>query len=251
MNVCFNGCSLTLGEGFDPDQRDSYIYDRLLEKKFNFSRTNIAVGGSSNYTIFMRSVDAVMSGHYDCVITQWSALNRMWLYPGPDAEFFVNDNELEFSYRHIRLGADEKRKFKNTLLLLNGDYHNIIDLVKFSNIIKAVAESTGTKVVFVNGLVPWEKDLITPLDKDLNSLLSDYSKQMLDFDHRADEEIAKFFQRLQEFAKQIDQTLWVNLFDSWQKNFVDVGPQGHHPGIKSHQWMADAIFKHCVNYQII
>mgnify|MGYP003339309272 FL=1 len=81
MNVCFNGCSFTVGEGFPVDQRENYIYDRILEQTLNFKRANIAVAGSSNYLIFMRSADAILSGDYDCVITQWTALNRLWLCP--------------------------------------------------------------------------------------------------------------------------------------------------------------------------
>lgn len=251
MNVCFNGCSFTVGEGFPEDQRNLYIYDRLLEKKFNFNRTNIAIGGSSNYTIFMRSADAVMSGNYDCVVTQWSGLNRLWLYPGPDSKFGVNGNLSDFRYRHIYIEKTEKEKLKNTLLLLNGDYNNIIDLTKFTNILKILASSNDTKLVFVNGLVPWEEDLVKPLEEDLNRSLSDYSKAMLDFDNRDDHEIINFFQTLQQFVMQVDQSLWVNIFDSWMKNILDLGPEGHHPGIKSHQWMADRLSEHFIKNQIL
>jgi hypothetical protein len=88
MKFCFNGCSFTVGEGFDAGDRDLYVYDRLLEKKFGFKRDNIASCGASNYLIFMRSARAIMSGEYHCVVTQWSELNRIWFYPGPDGEFF-------------------------------------------------------------------------------------------------------------------------------------------------------------------
>lgn len=240
MNICFNGCSLTVGEGFPEDQRDQYIYDRLLEKRFGFNRTNIARGGSSNYTIFLRSADAIMSGQYNCVITQWSALNRIWLYPGPDSEFFTNETvKRPFSYRDIYLSAEEKAKFVNTLLVLNGDYHNIIDLIKFNNILCCLAKQSHTKVVFINGLIPWQQDVSAPLGSDLNSCLSEYTKSLLDFDHRDDSEIVEFFQNLQTHFSSMDQSSWVNLFDSWFSNVQDVGPEGHHPGIVSHQWMAD------------
>jgi hypothetical protein len=251
MNVCFNGCSFTVGEGFPVDQRELYIYDRLLEKEFKFNRTNIALGGSSNYTIFMRSVDAVLSGQYNCVVTQWSALNRIWLSPGPDSKFFVNDANPDYRYRNIYLAPREKRKFSDTLLLLNGDYNNIIDLIKFSKILEELAKEKNVKLVFINGLVPWGNDLITPLSNDLNKSLSTYSKDLLDFNNRDDAEIIKFFQQLQNHFTKLNQELWINLFDSFLDNIQDQGPEGHHPGIQSHKWLATETSKFLTRNNIL
>jgi len=252
MNICFNGCSLTEGQGFPIDQRDLYIYDRLLEKQFLFERTNIAQGGSSNYTIFMRSAESILSGNYNCVVTQWSALNRIWFYPGPDSQFFVNDrSSIDFVYRDIRISAKEKEKFKNTLLLLNGDYHNIIELVKFTKILETLAESNGIKLVFINGLVPWTDDLIQPLGSNFDQSLSAYTKDILDFDNRKDNEILDFFTQLQKQFQMLNQSLWVNLFHSFHHNTQDLGPEGHHPGINSHQWMATETSKFFIQNNII
>lgn len=251
MKFCFNGCSFTVGEGFDLDQRQYFIYDRLLAKKFNFHGTNIAQGGSSNYTIFMRSAQAILSSQYDCVVTQWTALNRIWLCPGPDAKFSVNDSLPDFKYRNIYLNTEEKNFLKNTLRMLNGDYNNIIDLIEYTKILDSLANACNVKIVFVNGLVPWTDDLTRPLQLDLASSLSDYTKSILDFDNRDDVEIIEFFTHLQKCFATLDQKKWVNLFDSFYHNTKDQGPQGHHPGIRSHQWMADAIADFLVVNKII
>jgi hypothetical protein len=251
MNVCFNGCSFTAGDGFQPDQREYYIYDRLLEKKFKFNRLNIAQNGSSNYTIFMRSAGAIMSKQYNCVVTQWTALNRVWLCPGPDSKFFSNDSSPDFNYRNIQLNAEENRVFKNTLLLLNGDYNNIVDLIEYSKILESLANLYNVKIVFINGLVPWTNDLTQLLGSDLNKSLSEYSKSILDFDTRDDVEIIKFFQQLQNYFATLNQTHWVNLFDSFQKNTQDTGPMGHHPGIISHQWMANKTANFLIENKIL
>lgn len=251
MNVCFNGCSFTVGEGFTKSQRDQYIYDRLLEQKFKFNRINIAKGGSSNHTIFMRSADAILSEQYHCVVTQWSALNRIWLKPGPDCEFFSNDSLPFFKYREIYLDEKAKNTFKKTLLMLNGDFDNIIQLIKYCKILESLAYYTNTEVVFVNGLVPWTNDLITKLGPDLGKSLSSYSKSMLDFDNREDNEIIKFFQELQQHFSTLNRDLWVNLFESFVGNSTDVGPEGHHPGIISHKWMADKISNFLLTKRIL
>jgi|LakMenEpi03Aug12_release.lakeMendotaPanAssembly.Ray.scaffolds.fasta_scaffold60812_5 hypothetical protein len=252
LKVCFNGCSITKGEGFPVEQRDNTIYDRIVTRQFDLEATNISQGGSSNYTIFMRSAWAVMSGLYDVVCTQWSALNRLWLSPGPDCVFFTNDNrQPDFHYRDIYLSNSDKQKFKDTILLLNHDYQNILDLLDYCGILSTLAQHTNTQVVFINGLVPWQSDLVQPLTTDLTNSLSDYTKSILEFDYRSDEEIIKFAQKLQDKFKQADITLWVNLFDSFFKNIVDYGPEGHHPGVQSHQWMATQLANHITKRKII
>ena len=254
MKVCFNGCSFTLGEGFPVGQRDQYIYDRLLSHRFNFESTNVAVGGSSNYTIFMRSANEIASNKHDIVVTQWTALNRVWFYPGPDTEFFTNDQRSpDYKYRDLYLNTNQKKTFCDTVLLMNHDYNNILELIDYCNILTNLAKMNSTRLVFVNGILPWQDDLTKPLTIDLASFLSDYTKSILDFENRGDDEIRKFFTKLQTKFNKLEQSLWANLFTSMAKkaSVTDTGPMGHHPGIQSHQWMANTIAEHMINYLIV
>ena len=241
--VCWNGCSFTVGDGFPIHQRDQYIYDRLVSKQFGFESTNISVSGSSNLEIFKRSAQAILNKEHDIVITQWSALNRLRLHPGPDCSFVLNDTKYsEFKYRDIYIDSNTKTLLRKMLLLLNHDYHNLLDLIEYCCILDYMAVASNVKVIFVNGLVPWTDDLNCTLpSSDIGSSLSDYTKSMLDFDHRDDLEVITFFQELQRKFLSIDQRLWVNLFDSMMRNSPDIGPEGHHPGPLSHQIMATKI----------
>lgn len=56
-----------------------------------------------------------------------------------------------------------------------------------------------------------------------------------------------FFSKLQTKFNTLAQTAWVNIFDSFKENIIDYNNDTVHPGIKSHQWMADQIS----NYLII
>jgi hypothetical protein len=200
----------------------------------------------------MLSALAIMSQKYDIVFTQWSALNRIWLFPGPDAKFFTNDTIYpDFQYREIYLSPNQKQKFNDTLLMLNHDYQNIVDLIDYCNILTNLASKLSTKIIFINGLVPWTADLSIPLGNDLSSSLSPYFKDILDFDNRTDSEIIKFFSELQIKFTELDLSKWINVFDSFQKNTIDEGPEGHHPGIKSHRWMADQITTYLTTNNIL
>lgn len=252
MQVCFNGCSFTVGEGFPVEQRNRFVYDRLVARYFNFERTNIAISGSSNYTIFMRSATAIKSKLYDIIFIQWSSLNRLWLSPGPETYLFTNDTKFsDFRCRDLYLSPSELKNFKNTLLSMNHDYQNIFDLIDYSNYLLLMAKQTGIKVVYINGLVPWTDDLCNPIGSDLSNSLSEYSKSILDFNHRDDYEIINYFSKLQAKFQELDQTHWINLFDTFQSNMVDLGPEGHHPGINSHQWMANKIINYIKGNNIL
>jgi hypothetical protein len=241
IKACFNGCSFTAGDGFPVDQRDQFIYDRLVGNRFGLDRTNIAVPGSSNHLIFMRSATTILEKKYNIVFTQWSSLNRLWLFPGPDTKFNTQDALPTYQYRDIYLSQKEKTKFSDTLLILNHDYQNIIELVDYCSILDNLADKNGVAHVHINGLVPWTDDLDKPVLSNLAADLSDYTKSVLDFDNRDDQEISEFFQRLQSSFLKLDKSRWVNVFDSFKKNIIDKGPQGHHPGPNSHAMMAEKI----------
>jgi hypothetical protein len=246
LTACFNGCSFTYGEGFPAEQRDLYVFDRLISNSLQFNHINIAEPGSSNHRIFIRSIHALEKKICNFLFVQWSALNRLVLSPGPEIWYntIPNPKIKEFRHKDIVLKNNQKLNFELTIRLLNHDYNNILELIDYCNILSKLAKISGTTLIFVNGLVPWTDDLVRPLTNDLHSCLSEYTRQILDFDNRDDDEIVYFVSQLQKKFSTMDQTQWVNLFDSWTSNIIDVGPEGHHPGVKSNQWMADKIIQH-------
>lgn len=246
IKACFTGCSFTVGEGFPLDQRDTYIYDRLVSKHFGFESKNLAVGGWGNYKIFMSTADVLISRAYEIVFVQWSGLNRLWLSPGPEIWYASNDSSgAGFRNSNIYINPKDRQKLNETLDILNHDYQNLLDLVDYTKILNVLADATGTKIVHINGLVPWQTDIAKTLDRrDLESFFSNYTKEILDFENKPDDEVCFYFNKLHAKFSELDQTRWVNLFDAFVDNLVDEGPEGHHPGIQSHRIMADKI----INY---
>jgi hypothetical protein len=246
LTACFNGCSFTWGEGFPEKDRELYIYDRVVARNLGYKRVNIAERGSSNHRIFIRSVNAIEQGMCDVLFVQWSALNRIWLSPGPCAWYCTNPAPeiSKYQYRDIILEGQKKLEFELTLRMLNHDFNNILELIDYCNILSTLAQQKNMRVVFINGLIPWTDDVIKPLSGDLGSSFSSYTKEILDFNNRNDNELEEYFSILQEKFSTLDQSKWVNIFDSFFSSSVDQGPEGHHPGILSHQQMADKV----INY---
>jgi hypothetical protein len=247
LKALFNGCSVTVGAGFPEDLRDTYVYDRLICNHFNFDRTNIAVEASSNYKIFIRTCEALISKKYDLVVTQWAPFPRFWFSPEPGTHLYidgVSDRTDDFVCTNLWVSKKEMSDFANLLRILSHDYQSIIELIDYCCIIDALGEATNTPVVYINGNTRWENDLVKPLEEDLEKSLSDFSKSMLNFAHKPDQEIILNFTALQEKFAKLKQSNWVNLFDCFKKSLVDVGPLGHHPGEKTYQLLADQVINH-------
>lgn len=251
LRAAFCGCSMTFGEGFTVEDRKRYVYDSLVSQHFKFENFNLGIKGAGNYEIFMQAANAARSKKFDLIFVQWTVLNRMWLSPGPDTHLFLNDNKVpDFHYRDLYISPNELTKFKKLLLILNHDYQNLLDLIDWCNFLEIIAKSTNTKIVFINGATRWEEDIITPLDNNLEKSLSNYSKEMLEFDSRPDTEIISYFLKLQKKFAELDTTKWVCLFDCWDKHFIDLVDDGH-PGINSQKWVANKIINYIEENNIL
>ena len=56
----------------------------------------------------------------------------------------------------------------------------------------------------------------------------------------------QFFKQLKLKFAELDQSKWINLFNSMLDNTIDTGPEGHHPGKISHAWMANLTTEYIV-----
>lgn len=244
MVICFNGCSFTVGEGFPQESRDNFIYDRLVCDYLRVTRKNIARSGSSNLLIFQRTANEICYANSDIIINQWSALNRLWLSPGPEHMISINDKiDTTFFYqKNFDFSEKQLRQFKQFLRLANHDYQNIIDLCLYTEVLNQLAAYHNKKIFHINGLIPWCKDLEKEYSQDnLKNTVSRYTKYILDYEHLDKKSFVSLFENLRQHFQKIDNSKWINLFDSWYHNQKDLGPEGHHPGPKSHKWMAKKV----------
>jgi hypothetical protein len=268
-SICFNGCSFTAGDGFAPTDRDIHLYDALVAEKLNLARTNIAMGGSSNHLIFMRSAQAILSKQYDIVVTQWTALNRLWLFPGPESGFFVNSHPYDYWYKDVYIKKSDYKKIIDYVFMLNHDYQNIIELIVYCNILENLCVNNNVGCVFINGLVPWTEDLFSfSGDLNFNDTLSEYARQILFFDMSTDEEMIRFLTKLKNNFQTLNKKLWLNLFDPLTKLSIDKSPiehigkeknrpfvdstlMGHHPGIESNKIFANMLKEFIINKNLL
>ena len=245
MRFTFIGCSFTVGVGLVHEKNDVNNYTNIVANHFSADVKNSAVGGNSNYNIFMSALNEILFNTPDKIFVQWSALNRLWLYPGPNTNLVLSHTiKNDYSYRNIKYSKKELQKFTDTYHILNHDYNNLITLINYCNILTEISKNK-TQVIFINGLLPWTREILS-LDTtlDFSKNLSNYTKEILEFDSRDDNELIDFFTKLNKDVQGLNQIMWVNMFDSMTKTLIDFGTDNEHPGPKSHQQYAEMI----INY---
>lgn len=237
MKFTFVGCSFTAGEGLD-NLEDNYA--SLVANHYNAECINLGKNGNSNHNIFLTALNEILFGTSDRVFVQWSTLNRLWLYPGPNTEIGMQAIvENDYNYRDIHFSKFELQDFCNKWNLLNHDYKLIFDVIMYCKMLEKVSNG---QVVFINGLLPWTEDLLSdsPIN-DYETDLSSYSKTILDFENRSDSELDLIITKIKTHSQQLNKKLWVNCFNSFMKNRIDVGTDNQHPGIESHKQYAEWI----------
>jgi hypothetical protein len=242
IKVAFTGCSFTRGDGFAMAYLAPEIWPNIISRVFNFEPHNLAISGASNQRVFQTASQAIRSRQYEIVFCQWTVLHRMWLCPGPDTWYFLTgDGHDSFEYRDIKLNTREKNDLERMIKLLNHDYQNIMDLVDHVNLLEDLAAYHKVKLIHVNGMVPWQADIADATVAQDFSRMSTYTREILDFDNRDDAQIQQLFVKLHTKFATMNTRNWVNLFRSFSDQCVDVGPQGHHPGTRSHVIMSNQV----------
>lgn len=247
MKFTFVGCSFTSGTGLDLEKDDDKNYVRIISNHYGADVKNVSKPGNSNYDIFMSALQELVTEPPDTLFVQWTGLNRVWLYPSPTTELFLSHIITEdFIYRDVTYSKFDLQKFSNQYHLLNHDYHNLLVLIDYCNIIKRVA--TNTKVVFINGLIPWTEEICN-IDtiNDYSKNLSAYTKTLLEFDSTDDAELNQIFTKLYTHIINTDRLCWVNMFNSMLELQVDRGNDNMHPGEESHKVYADMIINYLEN----
>jgi len=120
-------------------------------------------------------------------------------------------------------------------------YQNMIELIDYVNVLEDLAQYHGVKIAHVNGMISWQSDLNDVGVADDFSRMTDYTRQMLDFDNRNDTQIRQLFLKLHSKFISMNPRRWINLFNSFQSQTVDTVPLGPHPGLRSHVLMSNLV----------
>jgi hypothetical protein len=242
--VLFSGCSYTQGTGFEEANRTPKLWVNLLHQNstlHNHQLICVAEAGRSNASIFNSTLYELTHNKIDYAFVQWTSMPRYELQLGlelystkvffiPNAGLFdVNTNEINYSKSYLE-------KIRDRFVTLVNIHYEILDLVRYVNILIKIAELSNTKIFFINGLCPWDNGYFTQLNNAIPSDYTPFTKTLINVGNRDDEEIFKLYNKIhQEYteAGTIQESHWLNLYSSMLSTKIDTNNDNVHPGIKS------------------
>lgn len=248
-DILFCGCSFTAGAGLIDGKNNPNLWTNRIASLLNADRfDNIAMIGRNNYWIFLETLCAVLKNRYDIVFVAWSSIPRYYFHAGLElysvhtmlTEVDINlVNREKISGTWLQETGDRLRKLHN-------DHWDMVDLVKYVNILDHVQHSRGGRVFFVNALGPWSDNFFVEKSIELPSELDSYTYDLLQCDLRDDHEILLLYKMIHQHYREfgtIRPELWLNLYCSLKHMQIDdASSTDVHPGIKSQEIFAQYLW---------
>jgi hypothetical protein len=260
--VVFTGCSFTAGTGWvdAPAEKSNQIkckdYPGLwvnlchnqLNKLSQLELVNHGVGGASNTEIFENTVQVISehTDNIDTIFCQWTSMPRYRFNAG--LELWYTTESIQVNGRskdnvRLRDGTVWTRKYLDDLLdrlkVLHHLHGEILKVVKYTNILRALASAHNVKIYFINGMCPWDQNYFVRLTDFQPEDLTPFTKtDILNIESRSDDDINKLYKIMHndyDTKGGIDPVCWVNLYSSMLANKVDTNYDNQHPGVKSNQ----------------
>jgi hypothetical protein len=253
--IVFVGCSFTAGTGWNDknskkEAKDSpYLWVNLCHQKINqlnkFELINLGVGGASNTEIFENSVKAITDykQNIDTLFVQWTSVPRYNFTAG----FELWDTSVGFSRyndRDINLHngdqwpRDYVNNLVNKLVVLHHDHWEIVKIVRYTHILSQLTKILGIRIIFINGICPWDSDYFAKLDDSAKpEEYTEFTKtKILDIENRDDSDIQKLYNLAHKHYDEVGGITpchWVNLYQSQKNTQIDTNYDKKHPGINS------------------
>jgi hypothetical protein len=254
--LVFAGCSFTAGNGWIPGShlecKDSpnlwvNLCRQYINKFQNLDLINVGQGGASNSQIFENAISALTEYHcdIDTLVVQWTSMPRYCWNVGLElwntTETFTANNTRKHDHK-LSDGTVYTRKYlqdlSNRLVATHHLHWEILKLLKYATIINRYCDKFDIKCVFVNGICPWDKNYFVKLN---NSMPSNYTpftqKEILNIKDRSDQDIFKLYDKIHSDYNQytVRPAQWINLYNSFYQNRLDVNYDNTHPGVLSNQ----------------
>jgi len=245
-HVLFIGCSFTAGTGWELEHKDPNLWVNLLHQNTQLKKYNLlnpSIGGRSNAGIFS---DAVYNlTHFDCeyAFVAWTSSPRYELELGLELYttrhlIIANVPGNQHNLNDCTYTPEYLNKIRDRVVSLAHPHYEILNLVYYVNSLIAIANLKNTKLFFINALCPWDQHYFTKLNNVLPSEYTAYTQEILNVINRADAECEQLYNKIHTQYQEIggvQETHWLNLYDSLRLHRVDVNGDGSHPGKKSNQ----------------
>ena len=244
----FTGCSFTDGAGFELGKTDPGLWVNLLHKNIkilqNTNLVNFGVCAAINDQIFLNSVDYILKYNPKFIFVEWTSYPRhhfdlgLELYTSkvnfiPNCPIIGNFNLNDISYTTKYL-----ENLRDRVVTLSHPHYDILKIVKYVNILINLSKSKKCSIFFINGGCGWDQDFFIKKENVSPWDYTNYTKKLLNANNRDDDEIYKLYDKIHNEYNDlggIQEPYWLNLYDSFIENKIDVNTDHLHPGYKSNE----------------
>lgn len=226
------------GEIHDPKLWVNQILDSIGEVH------NLSSTGKNNQWIFHETISAILDqkNNYDIVIVAWSAIPRYFFHVGLElysVQTMLSNVDVNVNDR-VTISGAWLESIGNNLKKIHNDHWDILDLIKYVNVLISLCEtSPDKKIFFVNTLSPWCRNYFDFKEISLPSDLDPYEQDLLQVKTRDDKEVFALYQMIHDHYSKyggIRESYWLNLYDSLRSMQIDdVSNSDRHPGYKSQE----------------
>jgi len=233
------GCSYTRGHGLTNESMDPFLWVNSLFPHDAHTVNNVSKTGANNQWIFLETMSQLMKNNYDIVLVGWTAIPRFNFCVGLElyststmlTNVDVNiNNKQTISGKWLKSIGDGLRKIHN-------DHWNLLDLVKYVNILIKIQKQAGGEIFFVNALGPWSNEYFQQKSVNLPSDLDQYQQDLLQVKFRDDAEIFQLYKMMHDHYNNyggIQEQHWLNLYKSLRSMQIDnISVDDKHPGYLS------------------
>ena len=245
----YAGCSYTSGVGFDLLNKEPNLWVNLLHKSVpelkETQLLNVGLGGRSNAGIF-RDVCYQLTKRVD-IKTVFVAFTSM---PRYEINLGLETYTTRYVFASVAPGIEEINLNKisytgkylesvgNRFVTLVHLHYEILDMLYYVNTLVNLCKLVGARIFFINALCPWDNNYFTKLENVLPNSYTNFTKDLIGIETRADEEIFKLYNIIHNdynLAGGIHEELWLNLYSSMRSTLVDRNSDNIHPGISSNK----------------
>ena len=233
--------SIPYGYGFPLEKNEPSLWPNQLATFLEAELTNVSIPGYDNTGIFINAMSELLTTKYDLILIQLSSLDRIVLSPNMHTRINITNATVDSLKNKMsamaipQFSKNQLSYFHKIFFELNGKYEHWERLIRIIYSIQSLAKQ-GHNIRIINGLIDWSEEFFT-------SKHSLYAKKILNYDSLPDEDINIGLEKIHKQIKDIDLSIWVNPFNSFEQIAVDDAPLDNHPGSKSHKIYTNMILK--------
>jgi hypothetical protein len=246
--VLISGASVSAGAGLENGSCNPNLFvNRLATEVLNCSLNqvdNISINGIDNKRIFLDTALKIITKKYNYVLVCWQTIPKINIEVGLEtyrttvpiiSPGKLSDNINLFANQHIE--ANQINRISEYLLRYYNAHWEILDLIKYINILQHIAQETSTKLYFINYSFFWDANYFQQVEWNVLSDLTQYTQEILQVEFRDDQKVGELYSMIHDqysLAGGIREELWLNLYQNLRQEQIDtISNTDKHPGLLS------------------